>query len=42
MHHKWHCKRKKGYLKIHIAVDINNKNNKLKILSLNVTTEKVT
>ena len=41
MHHKWHCKSKKGYLKIHIAVDINNKNNKLKILSLNVTTEKV-
>ena len=28
-----------GYLKIHVAVDINN--NKIKILSLNVTTEKV-
>lgn len=41
MHHKWHYKSKKGYLKIHVAVDINNKNNKIKILSLNVTTEKV-
>jgi hypothetical protein len=41
IHHKWHCKSKKGYLKIHVAVDINNKHNKLKILSLNVTTEKV-
>ena len=39
MRHKWHCKSRKGYLKIHVAVDINN--NKIKILSLNVTTEKV-
>ena len=30
MRHKWHCKSKKGYLKIHIAVNINNKNNKYK------------
>ena len=41
MRHKWHCKSRKGYLKIHVAVDINNNNNKIKILSLNVTTEKV-
>ncbi len=41
MCHKWHCKSRKGYLKIHVAVDINNNNNKIKILSLNVTTEKV-
>ena len=45
MRHKWHCKSRKGYLKIHVAVDINNNNNnnnnKLKILSLNVTTEKL-
>jgi hypothetical protein len=40
MRHKWHCKSRKGYLKIHVAVDINNNNN-IKILSLNVTTEKV-
>src|SRR5688500_12526637 len=45
MRHKWHCKSRKGYLKIHVAVDIknnnNNNNNKITILSLNVTTEKV-
>lgn len=41
MRHKWHCKSRKGYLKIHVAVDINNNNNKIKILSLNITTEKV-
>ena len=42
MRHKWNCKNRKGYLKIHVAVDINNNtNNKIKILSLNVTTEKV-
>jgi hypothetical protein len=39
MRHKWHCKSRKGYLKIHVAIDINN--NKIKILSLNVTSEKV-
>jgi len=39
MRHKWHCKSRKGYLKIHVAVDINNNN--IKILSLNVTTEKI-
>jgi hypothetical protein len=39
MRHKWHCKSRKGYLKVHVAVDINNNN--IKILSLNVTTEKV-
>ena len=44
MRHKWNCKSRKGYLKIHVAVDINNNNNnnnKIKILSLNVTKEKV-
>jgi len=39
MRHKWHCKSRKGYLKIHVAVDINNNN--IKSLSLNVTTEKI-
>jgi hypothetical protein len=43
MRHKWNYKNRKGYLKIHVAVDINNNNtnNKIKILSLNVTIEKV-
>jgi Transposase DDE domain len=44
MRHKWHCKSKKGYLKIHVAVDISGRKKnekKAKILSLNVTTEKV-
>src|SRR5947207_3951447 len=36
MHHKWHV-RKKGYLKIHIAVDIKKK----RILSLEVTSKEV-
>ena len=36
MHHKWHVTRK-GYLKIHIAVDIKKK----RILSLEVTSEEV-
>jgi IS5 family transposase len=36
MHHKWHVGRK-GYLKIHIAVDIKKK----RILSLEVTSEEV-
>ena len=35
MHHKWHVR--KGYLKIHIAVDIKKK----RILSLEVTSEEV-
>jgi DDE family transposase len=35
MHHKWHIR--KGYLKIHIAVDIKKK----RILSLEVTSEEV-
>ena len=35
MHHKWHAR--KGYLKIHIAVDIKKK----RILSLEVTSEEV-
>jgi hypothetical protein len=36
MHHKWHVGRK-GYLKIHMAVDIKKK----RILSLEVTSEEV-
>ena len=35
MRHKWHVR--KGYLKIHVAVDIKNK----KIISLEVTSEEV-
>lgn len=35
MRHKWHVRR--GYLKIHVAVDIKNK----KIISLEVTSEEV-
>ena len=35
MRHKWHVKR--GYLKIHVAVDIKKK----KIVSLEVTSEEV-
>ena len=34
-HHKWHIR--KGYLKIHVAVDIKKK----KILSIEVTSEEV-
>jgi len=45
MRHKWHCKSKKGYLKIHVVVDVSSRNKynemKAKMLSLNVTTEKV-
>lgn len=44
MKHKWHCKSRKGYLKIHVVVDISSRKKnekKAKILSLNVTTEKV-
>jgi len=37
MQDKWHLKKKKGYLKIHIAVDVKTK----EILSLEVTDEKV-
>lgn len=42
MRHKWHRKSRKGYLKIHVAVDISGRKKnekKAKILSLNVTTE---
>ena len=35
MRHKWHVR--KGYLKIHVAVDIKNK----KIISLEVTSEEI-
>ena len=37
MRDKWHIKNKKGYLKIHVAVDIRTK----QILALEVTDEKV-
>jgi hypothetical protein len=37
MHHKWHDVGRKGYLKIHMAVDIKKK----RILSLEVTSEEV-
>ena len=37
MQDKWHVKNKKGYLKIHVAVDIKTK----QILALEVTDEKV-
>lgn len=37
MQDKWHIKNKKGYLKIHVAVNINTK----EILALEVTDEKV-
>ena len=36
MQEKWNIKKKKGYLKIHIAVDVNTQ----EILSLEVTDEK--
>ena len=37
MHDKWHLKNKKGYLKIHVAVNVKTK----KILSMKVTDEHV-
>ena len=37
MHDKWHLKNKKGYLKIHVAINVKTK----KILSMKVTDEHV-